>query len=52
MKILGVEILNGGYGVSIDDIVSEHSYTFVARGLLPWQAQGTVEGYDQYISPA
>jgi hypothetical protein len=39
MKILGVEILNGGYGVSIDDIVSEHSYTFIARGILPWRWQ-------------
>jgi len=39
MKILGVEILSGGYGVSIDDIVSEHSYTFIATGILPWTWQ-------------
>lgn len=40
MKVLGVELMNSGYGVSIDDIVSEHSYTFVAHGLIPWTSQG------------
>jgi hypothetical protein len=40
MKILGVELMNSGYGVSIDDIVSEHSYTFIATGLVPWISQG------------
>jgi hypothetical protein len=39
MKILGCELMNSGYGVSIDDIVSEHSYTYIAHGMLPWQAQ-------------
>lgn len=37
MQILGVELLNSGYGVSIDDIVSEHSYTYIAHGILPWR---------------
>ena len=37
MQILGVELLNSGYGVSIDDIVCEHSYTYVATGILPWR---------------
>lgn len=36
MAILGVEILNEGYGVSIDDIVSEQQMTFVAREVAPW----------------
>jgi hypothetical protein len=40
MKILGCEIMNGGYGVSVDDIVSEHSYTYIAMGLVPWITQG------------
>ena len=40
MKILGVELMNSGYGVSVDDIVSEHSFTYIAHGLLPWQSQG------------
>jgi len=48
MKILGVELLNNGTGVSIDDIVCEHSYTYVARAIVPWTAQGNklaMEGY-------
>lgn len=32
-EILGVELLNEGSGLSIDDIVSEQTMTFVARGL-------------------
>ena len=32
MKIFGVEILNEGYGTSIDDAVAEMQGTFVARG--------------------
>jgi len=37
MRIFGVEILNEGYGVSIDDIVSEQQMTYVARTLVAWQ---------------
>ena len=37
MAILGVEILNEGYGVSIDDIVSEQQMTYVARAIQPWE---------------
>jgi hypothetical protein len=37
MQILGIELLNSGYGVSIDDIVSEHSYTYIAHSILPWR---------------
>jgi len=40
MKILGVELMNSGYGVSVDDIVSEHSFTYIAHGMLPWVSQG------------
>jgi hypothetical protein len=32
-EILGVEILNEGSGVSIDDILTEQTMTFVARGV-------------------
>jgi len=38
MKIFGVEILNEGSGVSIDDPVTEMQATFVARFVEPWQA--------------
>ena len=37
MRIYGVEILNEGYGVSIDDIVSEQQETYVARSLVGWR---------------
>jgi len=40
MKIIGVEILNEGWGISIDDIVSEQQFTYVARTLIPWQYKG------------
>lgn len=38
MRIFQLEILNEGYGVSIDDIVSEQQMTYVARQVIPWQA--------------
>lgn len=40
MKVLGVELMNSGNGVSIDDIVMEHSYTYIAAGLVPWTSLG------------
>lgn len=40
MKILGIELMNQGTGVSIDDIVCEHSYTYVALGIIPWTSYG------------
>lgn len=36
MKLIGVEILNDGLGVSIDDNVIESQSTFVARTILPF----------------
>ena len=41
-KIYAVELLNEGYGISIDEAVSEMQATFVARGLAPLQAAGQV----------
>jgi hypothetical protein len=35
MSVVGVEILNQGAGVSIDDLVLEEQYTFIARGVTP-----------------
>ena len=37
MRIFGVELLNEGYGVSIDDMVSEQQHTYVARTLIGWR---------------
>lgn len=41
MKIFGVEILNEGSGVSIDDAVTEMQATWVARLVEPWTAVQT-----------
>lgn len=38
MRIFGVEVLNEGSGVSIDDAVTEMQATFVARTITPWAA--------------
>ena len=38
MSIRGVEILNEGSGMSIDDIVTEQQMTFVAREIIPWKS--------------
>lgn len=40
MRIFGIELLNEGYGVSIDDMVSETQYTYVARTLVGWRPLG------------
>lgn len=37
MAVLGAEILNEGYGISIDDIIGEVQTTYVARAIAPWQ---------------
>jgi len=37
MRIYGVELLNEGYGISIDDLMSEMQYTYVAKAISPWQ---------------
>jgi hypothetical protein len=37
MKIFGVELLNEGYGISVDDVMSEQQYTYIARSVVPWQ---------------
>ena len=37
MHILGVELINEGSGVSIDDIVIETQMTFVARAIIGWR---------------
>ena len=40
-KILGIEILNEGSGISVDDAVTESQATFVARAIEPLQAINT-----------
>jgi hypothetical protein len=43
MSILGIEILNSGSGLSIDDITTDEACTFVATGIKPWSNQMHVD---------
>lgn len=36
MKIIGVELMSEGSGVSIDDLVIEKQHSFIARNVTPW----------------
>lgn len=40
MIIRGIEILNAGSGISIDDITTDENMTFVATDIIPWQSLG------------
>lgn len=40
MMVVGVEVLNAGSGISIDDITTDENMTFVARDIVPWRSQG------------
>jgi len=42
MSIHGVEILNCGSGMSIDDITTDEACTFVATRVTPWNSQGFI----------
>lgn len=48
MAIIGIEILNSGSGISIDDITTDENMTFVARDVIPW----TLLGYEPSNNPA
>lgn len=39
MQIHGVEILNNGSSLSIDDMTTDEACTFVANGITPWSKQ-------------
>jgi hypothetical protein len=39
MKIVGVELMNENSGFSIDDIVVEQQYTYIAIDITPWVAE-------------
>jgi hypothetical protein len=47
MIIRGVEILNAGSGISIDDITTDENMTFVATDVIPWQSLGWADPQDQ-----
>lgn len=39
MQIRGVEILNSGQGISVDDLMIDQQMTFVCTDIIPWRAQ-------------
>jgi hypothetical protein len=39
MEILGMEILNCGSGVSVDDITTDESCTWIGVNVIPWHSQ-------------
>lgn len=43
MAIRGVEILNAGSGISIDDITTDENMTFVATDIVPWTPLGWMD---------
>ncbi|RMH18621.1 MAG: hypothetical protein D6698_06730 [Gammaproteobacteria bacterium] len=47
MSIHGVEILNVGSGMSIDDMSTDEACTFVATSITPWNSQGFVKTLGQ-----
>lgn len=38
MQVRGVEILNSGQGISVDDLMIDQQMTFVATDIIPWRA--------------
>lgn len=45
MKIHGVEILNVGSGMSIDDISTDESSTYIARAITSWNSDNSESGF-------
>lgn len=43
MSVQGVEIMNVGSGMSVDDITTDESCTFVARSVTPWNGATTLQ---------
>lgn len=43
MQICNLELMNCGSGMSIDDITTDESCTFVATSLIPWHLQGYLD---------
>lgn len=44
MGLFGVELLNQGQGVSVDDMVTETQFTFIARAIVGWKPQDRNSG--------
>ena len=42
MEIRGIEILNSGSGISVDDITVDENMTWVATDIIPWRANAFI----------
>jgi hypothetical protein len=38
MEILGMEILNCGGGLSVDDVTADESCTWIGMNIIPWHS--------------
>jgi hypothetical protein len=52
MKIIGVELMNENSGFSIDDIVVEQQYTYIAIDITGWKADDGAEKDKASIGPS
>lgn len=46
LRVWGVELLNEGYGISVDDMVSEKQTTYVARAISRWRRANREDGWN------
>lgn len=46
MEILGMEILNCGSGISVDDITTDESCTWIGVNIIPWHSQTYIDPTD------
>jgi len=51
MKLLGITIIDEGQTMSIDDLITEQTYTYMARGIQPLVKYSNPTGKDPGISP-
>jgi len=50
MTIHNVEIMNSGSGMSVDDITTDESCTFVATAITPWNSQSYVSSSGEVVN--
>jgi len=49
-SIIGIEILNVGSGISIDDITIDEAMTYIARKITPWRNQTHIDSDTGQVS--
>jgi hypothetical protein len=52
MKIFGITIIDEGQSVSIDDLITEQTYTYMARGIQPLVKLDALSEVDSTRDPA